>query len=67
MKNIIQRSVPLVVFFVLGTLLAMYLVPAELEQMQWEVPGWPDSWAPGHTHLNTQGGTAGECSPSLAR
>ena len=35
--------------------------------MQWEVLGWPDSWVPGHNHLNTQGGTAGECLPSLAR
>ncbi|MDO5472093.1 MAG: LptF/LptG family permease [Akkermansia sp.] len=44
MKNIIQRGMPLVVFFVLGTLLAMYLVPAELEQMQWEVPGMPSTY-----------------------
>jgi len=27
-----------------GSLLAFYLVPSELEQMQWEVPGMPESY-----------------------
>lgn len=39
-----QRCLPAVVLFVLGGLLAAFLVPSELEQMQWEVPGMPDSY-----------------------
>lgn len=34
----------MLILLVLGTLLAMYLVPGELEQMQWEVPGMPESY-----------------------
>lgn len=34
----------MLVLFLLGTLLAWYLVPAELEQMKWEVPGMPESY-----------------------
>lgn len=34
----------MLVLFLLGTVLAAYLVPAELEQMQWEVPGMPESY-----------------------
>lgn len=44
LKDLMQRGMPAIVLFVLGSLLAMYLVPAELEQMQWEVPGMPDSY-----------------------
>ena len=34
----------MLVLFLIGTLLAWYLVPAELEQMKWEVPGMPESY-----------------------
>ena len=44
MKEILQRNLPAVVLFVLGAMLAAFLVPSELEQMQWEVPGMPDSY-----------------------
>ena len=44
MKEMFQRCLPAVVLFVLGCLLAAFLVPSELEQMQWEVPGMPDSY-----------------------
>ncbi len=39
-----QRTVPAFILLILGTVLAMWLVPAELEQMQWEVPGMPESY-----------------------
>ncbi len=39
-----QRTVPALVLLIFGTLLAAWLVPAELEQMQWEVPGMPESY-----------------------
>lgn len=35
---------PILILLVLGTVLAMYLVPSELEQMKWEVPGMPESY-----------------------
>ncbi len=41
---LIKRFFPLLVLAVLGTMLAGYLVPIELEQMQWEVPGMPESY-----------------------
>ncbi len=44
MNNFFSRILPLVILAALGTLLAMYLVPGELEQMQWEVPGMPESY-----------------------
>ena len=44
MKNIVQRLMPAIIWLVLGTLLAWYLVPSELEQMKWEVPGMPESY-----------------------
>ncbi len=44
MTALLKRFVPALVFAALGTLLAMYLVPGELEQMQWEVPGMPESY-----------------------
>ncbi len=42
--SFIRRFLPAVIWFVLGTLLALYLVPGELEQMKWEVPGMPSSY-----------------------
>ncbi len=44
MNNFFSRLLPLIIFAVLGTLLAMYLVPGELEQMRWEVSGMPESY-----------------------
>ncbi|MBQ7022116.1 MAG: LptF/LptG family permease [Akkermansia sp.] len=35
---------PAIVLFAVGTLLAFFLVPIELEQMQWEVPGMPETY-----------------------
>lgn len=40
----ISRILPAIILFALGTLLALYLVPGELEQMKWEVPGMPESY-----------------------
>ena len=42
--SFIRYSLPAVILLVLGTLLASYLVPVELEQMRWEVPGMPESY-----------------------
>ena len=42
--SLIRRFLPIIIWFVLGTLLAMYLVPGELEQMKWEVPGMPSTY-----------------------
>jgi len=44
LNNIIKRITPILILFALGTLLAWYLVPAELEQMKWEVPGMPETY-----------------------
>lgn len=44
MKNLLSRSLPALIFLALGLVLSMYLVPRELEQMQWEVPGMPESY-----------------------
>ncbi len=44
MNKLFGRFLPVLIFAALGTLLAMYLVPGELEQMQWEVPGMPESY-----------------------
>ncbi len=44
MNHFFSRFLPFVIFAVLGTLLAMNLVPSELEQMQWEIPGMPESY-----------------------
>ncbi len=44
MKDILKRALPVIIWLVLGTLLAWYLVPSELEQMKWEVPGMPESY-----------------------
>ncbi|MBR3926349.1 MAG: LptF/LptG family permease [Akkermansia sp.] len=43
-KEAMQRMMPALVLFVLGSVLALWLVPIELEQMKWEVPGMPDSY-----------------------
>ncbi len=42
--SFIQRTFPALVLLVLGALLALYLVPSELEQMKWEVPGMPETY-----------------------
>ena len=42
--SVILRILPAIVLFVLGSLLALYLVPGELEQMKWEVPGMPETY-----------------------
>ncbi len=44
MKSFFERFLPVVILAALGTLLAFHLVPSELEQMQWEVPGMPESY-----------------------
>ena len=42
--SIIRNSLPAIILLVLGSLLAWYLVPIELEQMRWEVPGMPETY-----------------------
>ena len=42
--SLIQRFLPAIILALLGTLLAFYLVPGELEQMKWEVPGMPETY-----------------------
>lgn len=42
--NVLRQFLPAVILLILGGLLALYLVPAELNQMQWEVPGMPSSY-----------------------
>lgn len=42
--SFISRTFPALALLVLGALLAMYLVPIELEQMKWEVPGRPEDY-----------------------
>jgi len=42
--SFLQKTLPALVLFLLGTLLALYLVPGELAQMEWEVPGMPESY-----------------------
>lgn len=44
MKSLIQRTAPALILLVLGALLALYLVPTELAQMEWEVPGMPETY-----------------------
>ncbi len=44
MNGLLKRFLPALIFAVFGTLLALYLVPGELEQMRWEVPGMPESY-----------------------
>ena len=42
--SFISRIFPAVALLALGILLTMYLVPIELEQMKWEVPGRPEDY-----------------------
>ena len=42
--SLIQRFLPAIILALLGTLLAFHLVPGELEQMKWEVPGMPETY-----------------------
>lgn len=42
--HLLQRSLPAIILLILGTLLAYFLIPYELEQMRWEVPGMPESY-----------------------
>ncbi len=44
MKSLLQRTTPALILLVLGALLATYLVPTELAQMEWEVPGMPETY-----------------------
>lgn len=39
-----RQFLPAIILLALGALLATKLVPGELEQMQWEVPGMPESY-----------------------
>lgn len=40
----LRQFLPALILLILGGLLALYLVPAELDQMQWEVPGMPSTY-----------------------
>ena len=42
--SFIRRILPALTLLILGTLLALYIVPIELEQMRWEVPGMPSTY-----------------------
>lgn len=42
--NLLRQFLPALFLLILGGLLALYLVPAELAQMQWEVPGMPSTY-----------------------
>ena len=42
--SILRKSLPALVLLVLGVLLAFQLVPQELEQMKYEVPGMPETY-----------------------
>ncbi len=44
MNNFLSRFLPVLILALCGTLLAWHLVPGELEQMQWEVPGMPETY-----------------------
>ncbi len=44
MNQLLSRFLPFLLLALLGVLLAGYLVPGELEQMQWEIPGMPESY-----------------------
>ncbi len=44
MFKLISRCLPFLIFAAFGTLLAWNLVPRELDQMQWEVPGMLESY-----------------------
>lgn len=40
----LRSFLPAFILLIFGGLLALYLVPAELEQMKWEVPGMPSTY-----------------------
>ncbi len=40
----LSRSIPAIVLLLLGTVVASFTVPYELEQMRWEIPGMPESY-----------------------
>ncbi len=42
--TLLQRNIPTLILFVLGSIFAYFLVPIELEQMRWEVAGMPESY-----------------------
>ncbi len=44
MKAILKKLMLLLLCLAGGTLLALYLVPRELEQMRWEIAGMPESY-----------------------
>ena len=44
MPAILKNLLLLLLFLAAGTLLALYLVPSEWEQMRWEVSGMPESY-----------------------
>ena len=44
MIRLIRKFIPALVLFILGSLLAAYLVPKEWAQMIWEIPGSPDAY-----------------------
>lgn len=43
-NSLLSRFLPALVLLLIGIPAALYLVPREWEQMQWEVPGMPDSY-----------------------
>ncbi len=43
-SSLLKRWLPAGIFFLLGVALSGSLVPNELERMQWELPGMPDSY-----------------------
>lgn len=44
MTALLRRFTPALILFLLGAALAALIVPAELEQMRWEVPGMPSTY-----------------------
>ncbi|HIX19232.1 MAG TPA: LptF/LptG family permease [Candidatus Akkermansia intestinigallinarum] len=44
MQTLLRKCLPSLLFLLLGIALAFMLVPRELEQMHWEVPGMPESY-----------------------
>ncbi len=43
-RSWLRRLLPIVIFFVIGSLATYQLVPYELEQMKWEISGMPESY-----------------------
>ena len=44
MPAFLKNTLLVLVFLAVGTLMALYLVPGELEQMRWEISGMPESY-----------------------